>query len=263
MNGRSPQRGLTVLLTVGIVLANPQLLCGQTEGFLVSGIVVEGSLGGGGGASYGFEAESAGVLTIVVRSLDETDLVLLVTDSDGQPLPNARSDQDLGGDSGAEQFAVTLPRVGKYQVRVDTFGGSQASFKIGVSWLPFPDLEIPADPDGSPSSAIRIQVGQDTRDDSIDGATGDYWDWFVLKAEKGGTLTVATRAEEGDLILEAFSSGEFAEALERSDQDLQGIGGNEALTLLVEAGEEFFFKVSAFGEGVSISYRLQVGFIPN
>ncbi len=263
MNGRSLQRGLTALLTVGCVVANPQILSGQTEGFLAPGMVVEGPMGGEKGASYGFEAESAGVLTIVVRSLDETDLILLVTDSDGQPLPNGRSDQDLGGDSGAEQFAVTLPRAGKYQVRVDTFGGSQGSFKIGVSWLPFPDLEITADPDGAPSSAIRIQVGQDTRNDSIDGATGDYWDWFVLKAEKGGTLTVATRAEDGDLILEAFSSGAFAEPLERSDQDLQGKGGNEALTLAVEAGEEFFFKVSAFSEGVLIPYRLQIGFIPN
>jgi len=263
MNGRSLHRGLAALLAVGVASASPQLLGAQVQGFLASGTVVEGSTGWEGDASYGFEAESAGVLTIVVRSLDETDLVLLVTDSDGQLLPNGRSDQDLGGDAGAEQFAATLPRAGKYQVRVETFGESQASFKIGVSWLPFPDLAVPADPDGSPSSAIRIQVGQDTRTDSIDGTNGDFWDWFVLEAENGGTLTVATRAEEGDLILEAFSTGEFSEALERSDQDLQGNGGNEALTLVVEAGEQFFFKVSAYSEGVSIPYRLQVGFIPN
>jgi hypothetical protein len=263
MNGHSLLRGLWVLLLGGVVFADPQFLFGQTQGSLVSGTVQEGSMGWEGTALYGFEAGSAGVLTIVVRSLDETDLFLLVADSDGQPLPTGRSDQDLGGDAGAEQFAVTLPRAGKYQVRVETFGESQGAFKIGVSWLPFPDLAVPEDPDGSPSSAIRVRVGQDTRNDSLDGNQGDYWDWFVLKAEQGGTLTVATRAEEGDLILEAFSSGEFSEALERSDQDLQGNGGNEALTLVVEAGEEFFFKVSAFSEGVSVPYRLQVGFIPN
>jgi len=263
MNVRSLQRGLAAFLVATVVSANPQLLWGQTQGNLVSGTLLEGSTGGEDHATYAFEAESAGVLTIVVRSLDETDLVLLVTDSDGQPLPNGRSDQDLGGDSGAEQFAATLPGAGKYQVRVETFGGSQASFKIGASWLPFPDLAVPADPDGSPSSAIRIRVGQETRSDAIDGAKGDYWDWFVLEAENGGTLTVATRAEAGDLILEAFSSGEFSEALESSDQDLQGNGGNEALTLVVEAGEQFFFKVSAYSDGVSIPYRLQVGFIPN
>ena len=263
MNERFLQRGLVGLLAMGVVLSNPQLLFGQTQGNLVSGTLLEGSTGLEDSATYAFEAESAGVLTIVVRSLDETDLVLLVTDSDGQPLPNGRSDQDLGGDSGAEQFAATIPRAGKYQVRVETFGGSQASFKVGVSWLPFPDLAVPADPDGSPSSAIRIRVGQETRNDAIDGAMGDSWDWFVLAAERGGVLTVATRAEEGDLILEAFSGGEFSEALESSDQDLQGNGGNEALTLVVEAGEQFFFKVSAYSEGVSIPYRLQVGFIPN
>ncbi len=263
MNGRNLKRGLLALLVAGAVSTNPQLLNGQIQGPLVSGSVVEGSMGGEGNALYVFEAGAAGVLTIVVRSLDETDLFLLVADSDGQPLPGGRSDQDLGGDAGAEQFAVSLPRAGKYQVRIETFRGDQGAFKIGVSWLPFPDLAVPEDPDGSPSSAIRIQIGQDTRNDSIDGASGDYWDWFVLKAEKAGTLTVATRAEEGDLILEAFSSGEFSEALERSDQDLQGTGGNEALTLAVEAGDEFFFKVSVFSEGSSVPYRLQVGFIPN
>jgi hypothetical protein len=263
MNGPSVQRGLKALLVLGIVSALPQLAFGHAPENLVSGKVVEGSMGWEGKALYAYEAGAAGVLTIVVRSQDESDLFLLVTDSDGQPLPGGRSDQDLGGDSGAEQFAVTLPTAGKYQVRVETFGGSQASFKIGVSWLPFPDLAVPEDPDGSPSSAIRIRVGQDTRNDSIDGGHGDFWDWFVLKAEQGGTLTVATRAKEGDLVLEAFANGEFSEAMDRSDQDLQGNGGNEALTSVVEAGEEIYFKVSAFGEGKLVPYRLQVGFIPN
>ncbi len=253
---------IAVALPAG-ALAGPDLLSGQVISALETGTLVEGSTGWDGPAVYGFQAGSAGVLTIVVRSLNETDLVLLVTDADGQPLPNARSDQDLGGDSGAEQFAVTLPRAGGYQVRVETFGGSSAPFKLGVSWLPFPDLAVPPDPDGSPSSAVRIQIGQDSRDDSIDGSSGDFWDWFVLKAEKGGTLTLATRAEEGDLILEVFAPGAFSEAMERSDQDLQEMGGNEALTLVVEAGEELYFKVSAFSDGASIPYRLQVGFIPN
>jgi hypothetical protein len=239
------------------------MLSAQAPVKLEAGQVVEGTTGWDGPALYSFQAGSAGVLTIVVRSLNESDLVLLVADADGQPLPNGRSDQDLGGDPGAEQFAVTLQRAGNFQVRVETFGGSSAPFKLGVSWLPFPDLAVPPDPDGSPSSAVRIQVGQDSRNDLIDGTVGDYWDWFVLKADKGGTLTVATRAEEGDLILEAFAPGAFAEALERSDQDLQESGGNEALTLVVEAGEELYFKVSAFGDGASIPYRLQVGFIPN
>jgi hypothetical protein len=241
----------------------PTPISAQAPNYLDSGKVLEGSTEWEGAAVYGFKTESAGVLTIVVRSENGTDLYLLVTDSDGQPLPNGRSDQDLGGDTGSEQFAVTLPRAGDYRIRVETYEETQSSFKIGVSWLSFPALAVPADPDGSPGTAVRIRVGQDTRSDSIEGTSGDYWDWYVLKAEKGGTLTVATRAEDGDLILEAFSPGEFAEAMERSDQDLQGAGGNEALTLVVEAGEEFFFKVSAFNPGSVIPYRLQIGFIPN
>ncbi|MCH1932971.1 pre-peptidase C-terminal domain-containing protein, partial [Shewanella sp. A25] len=76
----------------------------------------------GAAASYEFRAESAGILTVVIRATDEIDLVLAVTDADGQNLPEGRSDRDLGGDSGAEQFAVTLPRAGTYYVKVEPFG---------------------------------------------------------------------------------------------------------------------------------------------
>jgi hypothetical protein len=214
-------------------------------------------------ASLSFNAPAAGVLTVVVRSTDESDLVLVVTDGDGQPLPEARSDRDLGGNSGAEQLAVTVPRAGEYQVRVEPFGSGSARFKIGASWISFPDLEIPPDPNGSPSTATAIREGQEPFDESLDGTAGDYWDWFVFTAERAGTLTVTTRAEDGDLVLEAFEAGSYTEALERSDQDLQGVSGNEALTLIVTAGQKVYFKVSAWNEGAQIAYRLQVGFMPD
>ena len=254
--------GLKTALVVGGFTLTPQVALGQTMQELRPGQVVQGSADWEGSAEYSFKAETAGVLTVVARSPNESDLQLLVTDMDGQPLPDGRSDQDLGGDVGAEQFAVTLPRAGAYRVVVETFAGGQATFELGVSWIPFPDLGVPADPDGSPSSAKRISVGQEAHQDSINGALGDYWDWFALKADKAGTLTLATRTDGGDLVLEAFEAGKFAEPLERSDQDLQGNGGNEAVTLVVEPGQEFFFKISAFSEGVSVPYRLQVGFIP-
>lgn len=252
-----------VFFLAGLVLSSPAPVRGQTAETLAPGAILEGFTDWDEAAVYGFSADAAGVLTVIVRSLDGADVHLLVADGDGQPLPNGRSDQDLGGDAGAEQFAVTLPRAGEYQVRVETYSQAPAPFKIGVSWLSFPDLAVPADPDGSPSMAVPISIGQATMDDRLDGPGGDYWDWFVLRANKAGTLTVATRADDGDLVLEAFSPGEFTEAMERSDQDLQGNGGNEALTLVVESGDEYFFKVSAFSDGASIPYRLQVGFIPN
>jgi hypothetical protein len=262
MNVPHLSKPLPLLLAAVFLLFLPEASGGQTVGNLESGKVMEGSTGWEGGVAYAFEASEAGVLTVVVRAAEGNDVYLLVSDADGQPLPNGRSDQDLAGDAGAEQFAVNVPRAGSYRVGVEAYDGTDITFKIGVSWLPFPDLAVPADPDGTPGSAKAISIGQDTWTDALDGPSGDFWDWYVLKADKAGTLTVATRADDGDLILEAFSAGEFVEALERSDQDLQGNGGNEAITLVVEVGDEFYFKVSAFSEGASIPYRLQVGFIP-
>lgn len=258
-----PYRLWLVSFTVFLLLGVSQSLSAQGAVRLTPGDVVQGVTDAEGSAVFEFPAGSAGVLTVVARSLDGADLVLLVTDQYGQPLPGGRSDQDLGGNSGAEQFAFTISRAGDYRIRVETFGGSSASFQVGASWLSFPDLELPPDPDGSPASATPIQVGQDAHQDTIDGTVGDYWDWYVLVAEEAGTVTVTTRAEDGDLVLEAFEDGEYVEALERSDQDLQELGGNEALTLVVDAGQTFYFKVASFSEGASVSYRLQVGFIPN
>ncbi len=223
--------------------------------------------------TFAFQAESAGVLTVVVRSIDETDLVLSVTDADGQPLPDARSGQDLGGDSGAEQLAVTLPRAGWYQVRVEPNSMGVAAFRIGASWLPFADLEFPVDPDGSPSTAIPLPPEQQTHHDSLDEVMGDYWDWFVIVPDRAGTLTVVTRmallpgallvAEEGDLVLQAFEEDSYAEAWESSDQDLQGVLGHEALTLSVVPGEPIYFRVWAYSSSDPINYRLLVSFIPD
>ena len=230
---------------------------------LQAGRVIDATTSAEDPTAFIFQAGSAGVLTVVVRSTDETDLVLSVTDADGQPLPDARSDQDLGGDSGAEQLAVPLPRAGRYQVRVEPYSMGVAAFRIGASWLPFAELELPADPDGSPSTAIPLPPEQQTHKDSIDEGMGDYWDWFVVIPDRAGTLTVVTRAEEGDLVLEAFEEGSYAEAWERSDQDLQGVNGNEALTLLVSSGEAVYFKVSAFSSDDGIAYRFQLSFIPD
>lgn len=214
-------------------------------------------------ATFTFRAEAAGVLTVVVRSTDESDVVLTTMDADGQQLRDGRSDQDLGGNLGAEQLAVTIPRPGSYQVKVEPYGSGSTSIHVGASWLPFPELEVPPDPDGSPSSARRLSTQQQTIEDSVNPAGGDGWDWFAITAQGGGTLTVATRTEDGDLVLEAYNEGSFDESVERSDQDLQGVNGNEALTLSINAGQTLYFKVSTFSDDAGpIPYRLQVGFIP-
>lgn len=234
-------------------------LGGQT---LPVGLTAMGTTSTNAVASFEFQATSAGILTAAVRSASETDLVLLVTDADGQVLPEGRSDQDLGGNAGAEQLVITLPHAGTYFVRVEPFGSGLGEFHIGASWLAFAQLEQPRDADGSPTSAGTLMVGEPLSD-MIDGSTGDFWDWFSVRLEQGGLLTVATRAEEGDLILEAFNQGEYGEAMERSDQDLQGVAGNEAITITVTPGQTVYFKVSAFSAGTVISYRLTAGLIPD
>ena len=223
-----------------------------------------GTTGVGEPVSYRLRLEAAGVLTVVLRATDESDLVLSVTDADGQTLVDGESDQDLGGDGGAEQVTVVIPRAGNYHVRVRPYSSGKAAFRIGVSWLTFPGLEQPDDPDGAPSSAIVMRVGDDPRHDTISAGTGDHWDWFAVRADQAGMLTVATRAAVGDLVIEAFNEGEFGEAVERSDQDLQGVNGNEALTLTVQAGQTVYFKVAAFSSSSeAISYRFSLGFIPD
>jgi hypothetical protein len=212
------------------------------------------------GAVFQFRASSAGLLTVVVRGTADGDLVLTVGDEDGQPLAGGHSDQDLNGNAGAEQLMVTVPRAGAYTVRVASWSGT-APFQIGASWLSFPALELPTDPDGAPSRATALTTAQQSRQDALDHATGDYWDWYVITADGAGTLTVVTRAEEGDVALEAYLQGSFANPSERSDADLQGSGGNEALTLAVTAGQKLYFKVVDIGGQGAMTYRLQVSFI--
>ena len=94
--------------------------------------------------------------------------------------------------------------------------------------------------------------------------TKNGWNGRVQPGSDLGPTTVGTRSEENDLILEVFEAGNFTEPVERSDRDLQGVTGNEAVTMIVQPGQEVFFKVSAhWTEGGPTAYRLVVGFIPD
>ena len=248
-------RMVSVLLGLGLVAA-PVAAQQLEPGRVVTGTASDQD------AVFQFRAASAGVLTVVVRATGEGDLSLVVGDEDGQMLPDGHSDQDLSGNAGAEQVTVTIPRAGVYSARVRTWSGT-VPFQIGASWLSFPALETPADPDGAPSRATVLTTGQQNVQDALDASTGDHWDWFVITADRAGTLTVVTRAAEGDLALEAYEPGSYLSPSERSDQDLQESGGNEALTLTVAAGQKLYFKVVEIGGGTALSYRLQVAFIPD
>lgn len=209
-------------------------------------------------AVFSFNAGSAGFLTVVVRGMGGTDFKIAVTDEVGQPLPDGTSDQDLRGDVGAEQLTVTIPAAGAYQVYVETLMGS-GQFNIGAGWIPYPDAAVAPDPDGSPATATALEVGT-TLSDSIDYQAGDMWDWFSVTAPNGGMVTVIVEAPEGDLALEVFKEGEFREALNRSDQDLGGVTGNESLTARAEPGETLYFKVTPLSQyGGQIAYSIRAG----
>lgn len=223
--------------------------------------VTTGTLGARGeSARYRYTAAGAGVLTVAVHGV--ADLVLKVTDQDGQPLPDGTSDRDLRGVMGAEILAVMIPRRGDYLVEVSANGGGGAiPFSISSSWAGMPPFERPEDPDGRPGTAKPFEAGQ-AIEDQLHLDEGDASDWYTLRAPSAMTLFIMTRVPEGaehDLVLEAFLGGNFTEATVRSDQDLQGVLGNETVSVDLKAGDVLHVKVSALGErGGAMPYRISV-----
>ena len=64
-----------------------------------------------------------------------------------------------------------------------------------------------------------------------------------------------------DLVLEVFTDGKFADAQDRSDQDLQGNSANESVTVQVTAGQAVHVKVSG-NFGGAAKYRLSSSLAP-
>jgi hypothetical protein len=220
----------------------------------------------GAPAEFVLDSDGPGFLTVVVRgSTPEGDLVLSVADDDYQTLADARSDQDLGSNPGAEQIVAQIPRAGRYRVVVDSpYDDGIVAFQMGASFLSSDLASLPPDPDGRPTQAVALEVGA-THEDRIDSAAGDGWDWYSFTAPGVGVLTVLTRGvddDEGDLKLEAFQEGSWREPVDTSDQDEGGLLTNESLTFDVTAGEIVYVRVSPFGGGGRVTYRIASGLIP-
>jgi hypothetical protein len=233
------------------------------------------ALPAGGGAEASFDASgapvqfrvsvpSAGVLTVAVHG--KTDLVLRVTDEEGQPIPDGTADRDLGGDLGSEVLAVILPERSNYLVTVESNDEARgARFTISSSFLAMPAFARPVDPDRRPSQARALTVGT-AHSDQLHPDANDLWDWYVVRATEAMTLVVATRTEEesdGDLVLEGYVGGEFDEPAVQSDNDLQGQLGNESVTVNLRAGDTLHIKVRSLSErGGPIQYRLSLARMP-
>jgi hypothetical protein len=211
-------------------------------------------------AEYAVDLKTAGVLSVAVQGTG--DLALALVDQDGQSVPDGTADRDLNGSSGTELLSVTITEPGPYRLRVRQQGSGSSTFQIASSFLSFPAFARPSDPDGRPGQARSLAVGK-PQDDSLDPSSGDSRDWFVFKAPKEGSLAIITRPlekSEADLILEVFLKGEFAQAADRSDQDMQGNSSNESVTVNVASGELVHVKVTN-QSGRAGKYRLSSSLI--
>jgi hypothetical protein len=235
----------------------------NAQGALPLGTVQQGKAGAGAPAEYTLVAKTAGVLVAAVRG--DGDLVLNVTDEDGQTLPDGSSDRDLNGSEGTEMISMVIPEPGTYRVRVRVQGGSNSAFQINGSWLPFPAFAAASpDPDRRPSSAKAGKVGA-AIEDSLNTEAGDHWDWFAMKTTQSGTLAVITRRvgeSDSDLVLEVYLDGNFSEPAGRSDQDLQGDSANESVTVSVKSGQQVHVKVAGAFSRANLRYRLSSSVIP-
>jgi len=203
-----------------------------------------------------YRAVTAGFLTVVVRG--SADLSISVTDDLGQLVPDGRVDGDLGGNMGAEQIMVTLTSPAEYDVRIASRSGRD-QFKIAAGWIAFPDAQRPPDPDGRPTAAAVLTPGTPI-DGTLDSTAGDNWDWYSITTATDSIVTVLTEAPEGDLVLESFSGSDFGTPVDRSDQDMGGVAGNEALTIRATGGQAVYVRVAMrIASQGAVPYTLRVG----
>jgi hypothetical protein len=251
-------RPRTTLIAV-TVLTSGSFLAAQGPAPLPLDKLTSDTLGQDASSEYPFKAEAPGLLTVLLLGT-EGDLTLELLDEDGQRVPNGFADSDIEGNAAREQLHVVLPETGLYLLRVDGRGQANLRYEIGAAWLQAPALAAAPDPDGRPSRARELRVGEPI-EDQVDASQGDHRDWYVITPAASGTLTVVTRGEEGDLMLEAFTNGNFSQPVARSDQDLDGKGANESIVVDVKAGQPVHLRVSPVFSGGG-AYRISAGLMP-
>ncbi len=233
-------------------------VAGQDLQVLPLGQLVSAQTSAENPVAFQFDAETAGFLTVVVRGDGEADLRIHITDEVGVPLRGGMSDVDINGDLSAEQLTVVVPRAGTYHVYVNAMYSSSL-LNIGGTWIPYAGVATEPDPDGHPNAATALVPGTPI-EGSVDGSEGDVMDWYAVTSEIAGMVTVIVEAPVGDLGLEVYKEGEYREVLDASDQDMQGVAGNESLTSPIEAGQTLYFKVYPLFENEGlIAYKIRAG----
>ena len=249
-------------LAAGLVLAITVPAIAQAPAALPMGAPGQATVTDDRPAEFTVAAKTAGVLSVAVQGTG--DLALQLVDDDGQVLPDGSADRDLTGNEGMELLSTTVTEPGTYRVRVRLQGGEKSTFTIAGAFLTFPAFQRPGDPDRRPGNARSIAIGKPL-EDGLDAASGDSWDWYVFKAAEEGTLTVVTRqvgnGDAPDLVLEVYTGGNFGDAQDRSDQDLQGNSASESVTVQVKAGEAVHVRVSGNFSNAA-KYRLSSSLAP-
>lgn len=190
------------------------------------------------------EVAEAGVLTVVTRGAGG-DLVLTVTDTDSQPLPDGQTDMDAGGNLPDEQLVTILPFADTWLVSLHNMAEDASNVTLVVGFVPFPPVAREPDPNGRPTKATPLEVGKPV-EDSLSTADFDIADWYAITPEEDGRLVIFTEGDdELDIVLSVVAEDALDQPIAESDQDLEGSTSNEGLIVPVKAGRTYYLKVSA------------------
>lgn len=236
-----------------------------------------------GGVGCVFQAESPGLLSVVVRA--DGDVSVEAFDASGFALTGGWSDQDLDGDFGAEQFAASVEEAGPVRIVVTSFGDA-TSATVTAGFTAMTEMAND-DADRRPKGALALTVGVPVQD-QLDPSDGDTVDTFRLEGR--GLTVVEVRASSGDVELSGvqvprntgdgegfigslvsamvggnsggmddFANGggygaEFSPYY--SDADLGGDFGHEAFVIMLQPGvPEYVQVISLDSEATSYTLR--------
>jgi hypothetical protein len=176
-------------------------------------------------------------------------------------LPGRLADRDLTGNERHGTASTTVNLAPALRVRLQ--GGEKSTFTIAGAFLTFPAFQRPGIPIAGPATPAASPSASRSKTASI--RERRFVGLMRVQAAEEGTLTVVTRqvgnGDAPDLVLEVYTGGNFGDAQDRSDQDLQGNSASESVTVQVKAGEAVHVRVSGNFSNAA-KYRLSSSLAP-
>jgi len=203
--------------------------------------------------TYRFKAAGPGLLTLGLRAKNGQDLAIDVS-SEGLTVPHGQINANFDGDPGAEQGTIALPSAGDYLVTVmPTSQNSRGiEFELVSSFLPFAGATGPASLKISEAKELVLGVKQPAAIER--GAQG-----VILKylPKANAIVTVSTGNSTSDIVLWAYEKEiRRGKELQRSDRDMLGNAGNEAITLNMVAGKTYYFLVTPYSGRPAVQFEI-------